>query len=82
MLPANVRRRAYGCRMSSDDNSARPWLLDLATPQRGDVEPVPGAAYDETSQMTRLQEPDLALIDTAYAGQTKKADRESGEDQK
>jgi hypothetical protein len=68
--------------MPSDDHSERPWLLDLATPQRGDVEPVLGVAYDETSQMTRLQEPDMALIDTAHAGQTKKADRETGEDQK
>ncbi|HEX8205598.1 MAG TPA: hypothetical protein VF587_06020 [Solirubrobacteraceae bacterium] len=68
--------------MSSEDHSERPWLLDLATPQRGDVEAIDGAAYDETTQMTRLQEPDMALIDTNYAGHTKKADREVGEDQK
>jgi hypothetical protein len=68
--------------MTSDDHIERPWLLDLATPQRGSVAPIDGATYDETTQMTRLQEPDMALIDTNYAGQTKKADREVGEDQK
>jgi hypothetical protein len=68
--------------MTSDDNTERPWLLELASPQRGDVERVPGAAYDETTQMTRLQEQNMALIDSDYAGQTKKADREAGEDQK
>ena len=63
-------------------------VLELRQPgvqvgaQRGDVEPVPGAAYDETTQMTQLQEPNMALIDSDYAGQTKKADREVGEDQK
>lgn len=68
--------------MTSDEDTERPWLMDLATPQRGGTESAPGAAYDETTQMTRLQEPDMALIDTDYAGQTKKADREVGEDQK
>ncbi len=68
--------------MTSDNHTERPWLLDLATPQRGNVEPVPGAAYDEATQMTYLQEPHIAIIDTDHRTQTKKADREAGEDQK
>lgn len=68
--------------MNSDDHTDRPWLLDLATPQRGNAEPLPGAAYDEASQMTHLQEPKMALIDTDHRTVTKKADREVGEDQK
>lgn len=45
--------------MTSEDHSERPWLLDLATPQRGHVEPVPGADYDEATQMTHLHEPHI-----------------------
>lgn len=68
--------------MTSDHHIERPWLLDLATPQRGNVEAVLGAAYDEATQMTHLQEPHIAIIDTDHRTVTKKADRESGEDQK
>ena len=67
--------------MSSRDPS-RPWLLDLATIQRGDVPTVDGAAYDESRQMTTLQEPDIPVIDAGLPAPTKKADREVGEDQK
>lgn len=65
----------------SDD--ARPWLLDLATIQ-SDSGPHPGRpVYDDGHQMTYLQEPAYELaIDSATGPSTKKADRETGEDQK
>lgn len=63
-------------------DAARPWLLDLATPQRGAVEPTPGAQYDDARQMTYLQQPRVPVIDTDHTTVTKKADRETGEDQK
>jgi hypothetical protein len=66
----------------SDPDSERPWLVDLATPQRGTGEPITGARYDETEQMTYLTEPHVAVIDTDHTTNTKKADREVGEDQK
>lgn len=65
---------------SGDDT---PWLLDLATTQgnsgSGPAEPV----YDDARQMTYLQEPSYeAAIDFDSGVSTKKADRETGEDQK
>jgi hypothetical protein len=66
----------------SDDNADRPWLLDLATPQRGSADAVDGAAYDDARQMTYLQEPNVPVIDSGHSAPTKKADREVGEDQK
>jgi len=68
---------SYSLRM---DTYEEPWLLKLATVQR-EVEPVVGARYDETQQLT-LQGENLPLIDQAGATPTKKADREVGEDQK
>jgi hypothetical protein len=76
-----IRTLAYSGDMSAQDHD-RPWLLDLATPQRGSAPPVLGAVYDEASQMTHLQEPFVPVIDTSSGPQTKKADREVGEDQK
>jgi hypothetical protein len=60
-----------------------PWLLDLASVQ-ADSGPHPGRpVYDDESQMTYLQEPAYELaIDAAGGIGTKKADRETGEDQK
>ena len=66
----------------SDANADRPWLLDLATPQRGSADAVDGAAYDDTRQMTYLQEPNVPVIGSGRSAPTKKADREVGEDQK
>jgi hypothetical protein len=67
-----------------DDNAvAQPWLLDLARPQhsRGDA---PGSrVYDEAAQMTYVQHPVYKLaIESDQPVGTKKADRETGEDQK
>lgn len=60
----------------------RPWLLDLATEQRGGSEPVEGV-YDEASQMRVLPELGMmAVVKSGMARMSKKADRESGEDQK
>ncbi len=65
------------------DVQARPWLLDLATEQRS-TGPAPGSPiYDDATQMTYLREPvhELAITSDLGVG-TKKADRETGEDQK
>jgi len=61
---------------------AVPWLLDLAQAQ--DVRPpLAEQTYDAALQMTYLQEPGYpAAIDAADPTSTKKADRETGEDQK
>ncbi len=62
---------------------ARPWLLDLATRQQ-DTGPAPGnPVYDDATQMTYFGEPvrELAITSQLSVG-TKKADRETGEDQK
>jgi hypothetical protein len=61
----------------------RPWLVDLATTQ-ADSGPPPGSpVYDESRQMTYVQEPTRkAAIDSDTSLGTKKADRETGEDQK
>jgi hypothetical protein len=56
-----------------------PWLQDLATAQR--EQPASGVWYDEGQQLS-LQEPDLRAIDGSGNAPTKKADRETGEDQK
>ena len=72
----------------SDDENAnhpltdRPWLLTLATRQ---VERTAGLSpvYNESTQMSHLRilgEP--VAIDSERAPTTKKADRETGEDQK
>jgi hypothetical protein len=69
--------------MGDDAIEPRPWMLDLATTQP-DSGPHPGRPiYDEAKQMTYLQEPTYQLaIDAAPGPGTKKADRETGEDQK
>lgn len=69
--------------MSASDDDQRPWLLDLATIQ-ADSGPHPGRPiYDHGHQMTYLQEPAYQpAIDAASGVSTKKADRETGEDQK
>jgi hypothetical protein len=60
-----------------------PWLIDLASVQ-SDSGPHPGRpVYDDGDQMTYLQEPAYEpAIDAASGIGTKKADRETGEDQK
>jgi hypothetical protein len=65
------------------DGDESPWLLDLATPQE-DSGPLPGnPVYDDARQMTYLQEPSYEpAIDSTSGVTTKKADRETGEDQK
>jgi hypothetical protein len=68
--------------MTENDQTERPWLMELASAQRGNVAQVPAAAYDKATQMTQLQESGVALIDTDHLTVTKKADREVGEDQK
>jgi hypothetical protein len=62
---------------------AAPWLVELATAQR-DTGPAPGnPVYDEVHQMTYLQEPYYRpAIESDGPVSTKKADRETGEDQK
>jgi hypothetical protein len=75
--------------MPSNDNphsallNESPWLLDLATRQESSG-PAPGnPAYDDARQMTYLREPAYELaIDSDTGVATKKADRETGEDQK
>jgi hypothetical protein len=62
--------------------SDRPWLLDLATEQRGGSPTLSDAVYDDGSQMSYLQEPFVPVIDTDHKTVTKKADVEVGEDQK
>jgi hypothetical protein len=60
----------------------RPWLLDLATEQRGEAGRIQGI-YDRKRQMRVF--PGTAgtpVIASGAMTMTKKADRESGEDQK
>lgn len=60
----------------------RPWLLELATRQEvaGDH---PRQIYRESTQMIHLCLPgDPVAIDSERSPMTKKADRETGEDQK
>lgn len=66
-----------------EPSSDTPWLVDLATTQ-SDSGPHPGEpVYDDERQMTYLQEPVYEpAIDAATGIATKKADRETGEDQK
>lgn len=60
----------------------RPWLLELATRQ-GVAGDHPRQIYRESTQMTHLCLPgDPAAIDSERSPMTKKADRETGEDQK
>jgi len=65
------------------DIAARPWLLDLATRQQS-TGPAPGdPVYDDATQMTYVGAPARELAITSQLGVgTKKADRETGEDQK
>ena len=60
-----------------------PWLLDLATVQL-DSGPHPAMPhYDDAKQMTYVRVPAYQpAIDSGAAFSTKKADRETGEDQK
>lgn len=68
-----------GGRQASND---RPWLLALATRQT-EIAAGPSQVYNESTQMSHLRalgEP--AAIDSERPPTTKKADRETGEDQK
>ena len=60
----------------------RPWVLDLGTAQRGMAPDASGQRYDDSKQITFLEEPNIAAIDVSGGPQTKKADIERGEDQK
>ena len=60
-----------------------PWLVDLASRQANTGPDAGTALYDDATQMSYLREPELVLAiasDTSVG--TKKADRETGEDQK
>ena len=78
-----VRRRAYSRSMSDFNIPASPWLIELATVQR-DTGASPGSpVYDDEKQMTYLREPEgVAAIASDLPPNSKKADRETGEDQK
>jgi hypothetical protein len=59
-----------------------PWLLDLATKQRGGIGRIEGV-YDRKRQMRVFPGPAARPVFACDAmAMTKKADRESGEDQK
>lgn len=83
----NIRAASYDCTVAFTGDrrfaAELPWLLDLATIQ-ADSGAAPGrATYDDEQQMTYLLEPARELaIDSASGVSTKKADRETGEDQK
>lgn len=60
-----------------------PWLLALATRQTSTGADPGSPAYDDVTQMTYLHQPSRVLAIESDAGiGTKKADRETGEDQK
>lgn len=63
------------------DEKTRPWLLDLATQQVGGAPSFGDVRYDDVQQVS-LQGQDARVIDVSGGAQTKKADRETGEDQK
>ena len=69
--------------MTDSNIAASPWLIELATVQR-DTGARPGSpVYDDEQQMTYLREPEyVAAIATELPPNSKKADRETGEDQK
>lgn len=65
------------------DGGDAPWLLDLAVLQTDSGLDVGAPTYVESRQMTYMQEPVYEpAIDSLSAVTTKKADRETGEDQK
>lgn len=67
----------------SAGRDSRPWLLDLATKQPSTGPDPSSPAYDEAAQMTFVHRPFRVLaIDSDAGVGTKKADRETGEDQK
>jgi len=69
--------------MSDSDSERRPWLLDLASTQTDSGPQAGNPVYDDANQMTYLQEPAFSpAIDSSSGVSTKKADRETGEDQK
>lgn len=67
----------------SKPNGGTPWLVDLASTQF-DSGPHPGRpVYDDERQMTYVQQPAYEpAIESGSGIGTKKADRETGEDQK
>jgi hypothetical protein len=67
----------------TEQNRSLPWLLELAVVQRDTGRSPGNPAYDDAKQMTYLREPAYeAAIDVDGPVSTKKADRETGEDQK
>jgi hypothetical protein len=64
-------------------NTQQAWLVDLATPQRDTGAATGAPVYDDEHQMTYLQDPAyVPAISRTDPPQSKKADRETGEDQK
>jgi hypothetical protein len=63
------------------DRTIRPWLVDLATEQRGGAPSFEGIRYDDERQLS-LHPSGTRLIEVSGGAPTKKADRETGEDQK
>lgn len=61
----------------------QPWLLTLATRQRGRVQAAP-ALYDDVRQVAVVEQSGemVPAITTAFPPETKKADIEKAEDQK
>lgn len=59
-----------------------PWLIRLATDRPEPSAPGTAASYDSEKQLSIVDGTDVAVIDADGPPQTKKADRESGEDQK
>jgi hypothetical protein len=68
--------------MASSPDHATPWLVELATVQRNTGPHPGGAFYDEHAQMTYLRVSNSPAIADRRPPESKKADLETGEDQK
>lgn len=67
---------------SVETRDGRPWIVDLARAQEQRPAST-NSVYDADRQMTHLEKPGYpAAIDSAEPRTTKKADLETGEDQK
>lgn len=65
------------------ESAAMPWLVELATVQRDTGRGPGNPTYDDAMQMTYVHEPEyLPAIAVDRPPNSKKADRETGEDQK
>lgn len=69
--------------MTTFESSGSPWLVELATAQRDTGATAGEPVYDDIEQITYITDPERRpAIATSDPPQTKKADRETGEDQK